>query len=83
MTETFGERAFSAMPAIKRQVTINKALILDPAGRIRQLSDHGSSVAIDKDVPVKRYFRSGSEMERQVWRGWWVACGLRRVSSCY
>ncbi len=56
------------MPAIiKRQTTMNiRALVLDPTTRIRQLSEHGSSVAIDKDIPVKRYFRSGSEMERQV-----------------
>lgn len=55
------------MPAvIRRQGTINRALVLDPAARIRQLSEHGSSVNIDKAIPIKRYFRSGSEMERQV-----------------
>lgn len=56
------------MPAvIKRQATLtSRALVLDPAARIRQLSDHGSSVEIDKTIPIKRYFRSGSEMERQV-----------------
>ncbi len=52
---------------IKRQGTItSKALVLDPAGRIRVLSDHGSSVDVNKAIPIKRYFRSGSEMERQV-----------------
>jgi hypothetical protein len=55
------------MPAvIKRQGTINRALVLDPTKRIRLLSEHGSSVDIDKAIPIKRYFRSGSEMERQV-----------------
>ena len=58
----------AGMPAqIKRQTTLaSRALILDPTARIRTLSEHGSSVTIDKDIPVKRYFRSGSEMERQV-----------------
>lgn len=54
------------MPVIKRQGTINRALVLDPTARIRQLSEHGSSVEIDRTIPIKRYFRSGSEMERQV-----------------
>ena len=56
------------MPAfIKRQAT-SRDLVLDPGARIRQLSDHGSSVEVDRSIPVKRYFRSGSEMERQVRR---------------
>ena len=54
------------MPAILKRGTTTRALILDPAARIKQLSDHGSSVHIDKAIPVKMYFRSGSEMERQV-----------------
>ena len=55
------------MPAQKkltRGMTVE--LILDPAARIRQLSEQGSGVVIDKSIPIKRYFRSGSEMERQV-----------------
>lgn len=62
------------MPAvIKRQAT-SKELVLDPAARIRQLSDHGSSVEIDRTIPIKRYFRSGSEMERQVRLVVWQPC---------
>ncbi len=57
------------MPGVvKRQGTIDRALVLDPVARIRKLSEHGSSVAVDEDIPIKRYFRSGSEMERQVRR---------------
>ena len=59
------------MPAQKkltRGMTVE--LILDPAARIRQLSDQGSGVVIDKSIPTKRYFRSGSEMERQVRKIW-------------
>ena len=67
------------MPAvIKRQGTVvSRALVLDPAARVRKLSDHGSSVKIDNDIPIKRYFRSGAEMERQVRGrvvGGWVWC---------
>ena len=49
---------------VKRQLT--QELILDPNKRVRELSEIGSSVKVDKAFPVKRYFRSGSEMERQV-----------------
>ena len=57
------------MPGIiKRQSTLTRSLVLDPPARLRQLSDHGSSVDIDTSIPIKRYFRSGSEMERQVCR---------------
>ena len=41
-------------------------LILDPAARFRHLCEQGSGVVIYKFIPVKRYFRSGVEMERQV-----------------
>ena len=44
---------------------------------MRNLSDIGSSVAVNKVVPVKRYFRSGSEMERQVRRVAWRERGGR------
>lgn len=49
---------------IKRQPT--QEMILDPQKRVRELGEIGSSVKVDKAIPVKRYFRSGSEMERQV-----------------
>ena len=49
---------------VKRQLT--QEVMLDPQRRVRELSEIGSSVTVDKSVPVKRYFRSGSEMERQV-----------------
>ena len=45
---------------------LTQELILDPAARLRDLSEAGSSVEINKAVPIKRYYRSGSEMERQV-----------------
>ncbi len=48
-----------------KQQRLTREQILDPAGRLRQLSGHGSAVPVDPAIPVKRYFRSGSEMERQ------------------
>ena len=55
------------MPAQKKLTRgLTRELVLDPAARIRQLSAQGSRVVIDKSIPIKRYFRSGSEMERQV-----------------
>ena len=62
------------MPVVMKTQSMSRALVLDPTARIRQLSEHGSSVGIDKAIPVKRYFRSGSEMERQV--GGDVRCSL-------
>ena len=50
---------------LKRQETA-RDVILDPVARLNKLKEHGSLVAIDKSVPVRRYLRSGSEMERQV-----------------
>ena len=55
------------MPAVLRK-QVTKEIILDPAARLKQLTEYGSSVEVDKAVPIKRYFRSGSEMERQVQR---------------
>ena len=52
---------------VKRQLT--QEMMLDPQGRVRYLSELGSSVTVDKAIPIKRYFRSGSEMERQVREG--------------
>ena len=52
---------------LKRQLT--QEMVLNPLTRVRVLSDIGGSVQVDKAVPVKRYFRSGSEMERQVGGG--------------
>lgn len=40
--------------------------ILDPAGRLRALSEIGSSVVVDHEVPIQRYLRSGPQMERMV-----------------
>lgn len=57
----------SHVRGIKRQLT--QDVILDPQRRVRELSEIGSSVEVDKAIPVKRYFRSGSEMERQVGEG--------------
>lgn len=53
------------MPAVLRK-QVTKDIVLDPVARLKQLTEYGSSVAIDKAVPIKRYFRSGAEMERQV-----------------
>lgn len=54
------------MPTLVKRQATSRALILDPASRLRHLSEHGSTVEIDFAIPIKRYFRSGSEMERQV-----------------
>ncbi len=54
------------MPSGLKQAKVSKELILDPTARIKKLSDHGSSVEIDVAIPIRRYYRSGSEMERQV-----------------
>lgn len=53
------------MPAVLRK-QVTKEIILDPVARLKQLTEYGSSVEVDKAVPIKRYFRSGAEMERQV-----------------
>ena len=60
------------MPAVLRK-QVTKDIILDPVARLKQLTEYGSSVEIDKAVPVKRYFRSGAEMERQVRKSTWSA----------
>ncbi|XP_077999675.1 STAM-binding protein-like A [Glandiceps talaboti] len=36
----------------------------DPGARVRALFNMGSSVEVDQNIPVKRYFRSGVEMIR-------------------
>ena len=54
------------MPSGMKRSKPSREVILDPVLRIRQLSDHGSSVEVDKAIPIRRYYRSGSEMERQV-----------------
>ena len=43
----------------------SREVLLDPKRRLRELSERGSCVDVKKAVPVKRYFRSGSELERQ------------------
>ena len=40
--------------------------ILDPVGRLRHLTELGSSVTVDNNVAVVRYFRSGPQMEKMV-----------------
>ena len=60
------------MPAVLRK-QVTKDIILDPVARLKQLTEYGSSVEVDKVVPVKRYFRSGAEMERQVRNSTWSA----------
>ncbi|XP_046860236.1 AMSH-like protease [Xenia sp. Carnegie-2017] len=37
---------------------------IDPAFRLRNLGQLGSSVVVENNVPARRYLRSGSEMER-------------------
>ncbi len=54
------------MPSGLKQPKDSKELILDPAARIKKLTDYGSSVEIDVAIPIRRYYRSGTEMERQV-----------------
>lgn len=53
------------MPAVLRK-QLTKEIVLDPVARLKQLTEYGSSVEVDKTIPIKRYFRSGAEMERQV-----------------
>ena len=39
---------------------------IDPTSRLRSLGQLGSNVAIENEVPARRYLRSASEMERMV-----------------
>ena len=39
---------------------------VDPTSRLRSLGQLGSNVAIENEVPARRYLRSASEMERMV-----------------
>ncbi|CAK9824277.1 STAM-binding protein [Anthophora retusa] len=38
--------------------------ITDPRGRLKSLSDHASTVEMDRNIPPQRYYRSGVEMIR-------------------
>ena len=38
----------------------------DPKRYTRQLYEIASAFEVDASVPIKRYYRSGAEMERQV-----------------
>lgn len=58
--------SWSTKPVMPDGKKVSKELLLDPAARIKLLSEHGSSVEVKKAIPIKRYYRSGSEMERQV-----------------
>ena len=40
--------------------------ILDPVGRLKHLTELGSSVTVDHNVAIVRYFRSGPQMEKMV-----------------
>ena len=40
--------------------------IRDPSARVRALYSFANQVEVDNDIPPKRYFRSGVEMERMV-----------------
>ena len=39
---------------------------LDPEARFKLLSSLADNVQVDKNIPPKRYFRSGVELERMV-----------------
>ena len=56
------------MPGEKLRLT--EELLLDPHARVRQLSDYGRAVEVNRSVPVKRYLRSGRELARQVTTLW-------------
>ena len=45
---------------------VPEELLLDPAGRVRMLSNAGSSVVVDAKIPALRYYRSGPQMEKMV-----------------
>ena len=45
---------------------VPEELLLDPAARVRMLSNAGSSVVVDAKIPALRYYRSGPQMEKMV-----------------
>lgn len=47
-------------------IEVDERLLLDPEGRIKQLSQIGGSVTVNNDVPILRYLRSGPQMEKMV-----------------
>ena len=47
-------------------IEVDEKLLLDPEGRIKQLSQLGGSVLVSNEVPVLRYLRSGPQMEKMV-----------------
>ena len=40
--------------------------VFDPATYTKQLYELAGAFEVDPSVPVRRYYRSGTEMERQV-----------------
>ena len=57
---------------------VPEELLLDPAGRVRMLSNAGSSVVVDAKIPALRYYRSGPQMEKMV-----SSCTLTSFSFLY
>ena len=55
-----------------QQIYINKKMAedgeksYDPGTRIKNLSAQANNVQMDKNIPPRRYFRSGVELERMV-----------------
>ena len=49
-------------------------LLLDPAARVRMLSNAGSSVVVDAKIPALRYYRSGPQMEKMVLLQVFLSC---------
>ena len=50
----------------------------DPDTRFKLLSSLADGVVVDKNIPPRRYFRSGLEMERMVW-----ALLVQLLCSCF
>ena len=56
---------------------LSKAWSIDPRERIKALSELASgSVSISNGIPIKRYYRSGVELERMV-------CNNSKIVACF
>ena len=53
---------------------VPEELLLDPAARVRMLSNAGSSVVVDAKIPALRYYRSGPQMEKMVLLQVFLSC---------